>query len=316
MIKICIIILNYRTADETINCIKSLQKLDMQDFHLLIADICDLDDSRKKLSIHLEKQSILSGELINIDHNPGFAGANNIAISYCLSKYNPDFFWLLNNDTVVDKSALSELVSSWHLLNRQEAGAGFLGSRIMRFDQLEVIEHIGDQITPAGELKRLFRLGKSETPIPERHLLKVDFVIGASMFFHCNVLKTVGLMDEDYFLYYEDVDWCYRAIKNGFQNYTCTKSVVYHRQGSSTGTRHLRQTLNPQTGRFLFSSYIRFFQKNYPSYVFIARLMLFRQLIGKIVRGRSSEAKTIAQALLNINPANSSRNLGVNCLLM
>lgn len=295
----CIILLNYKTWRETIGCLESLTALENRDFYVAIGEICDLDNSREHLHQWLENHPDFPARLLRIDHNPGFAGANNFVIEKCLETGHPDFFWLLNNDTVVDKNALGELVNAWQQLSNGANNPGFLGSLIMRFDQPDLIEHAGDSVTPKSELQKLFSFGKRLIPSPETNLHKVDYVIGASMFFHREIINCIGLMNEDYFLYYEDIDWCYAAIKHGFANYTCAQSVVYHKQGSTTGNKYLQKSYNPSTSHYIYSSYLRFFRKFYPKFSFAARLMLFRQLAGKIGRGRFREAKTIAGVLIS-----------------
>lgn len=295
----CIILLNYKTWRETIGCLDSLTLLKNRDFSVAIGDICDLDNSREHLQQWLNNHPDFPARLLGIDHNPGFAGANNFVIEKCLESGQHDFFWLLNNDTAVDSNALGELVKAWKQLHDGAKNPGFLGSLIMRFDQPDIVEHAGDRLTPKSELRKLFIFGRRLIPSPEKPLCKVDYVIGASMFFHRELISRIGLMNEEYFLYYEDIDWCYTALQNGFTNYTCTQSVVYHKQGSTTGNKYLKKTYNPATSHYIYSSYLRFFRKFYPKFSFVAMLMLLRQLAGKIVRGRLSEVKTITRVLIS-----------------
>lgn len=295
----CIIVLNYKTWRETIACLESIGKLRRDRYFVVVAEICDLENSRKNLGTWLEKHPHFPVKLMELDHNPGFAGANNIIISRCIEERKPDFFWLLNNDTVVDPNALGAMMNAWQQLNDDGNNPGFLGSIVMRFDQPDMVEHAGDRLTPKSELRKLFTFGKKLIPSPEESLYKVDYVIGASMFFHRELINCIGLMNEDYFLYYEDIDWCYTALQNDFTNYTCTQSVVYHKQGSTTGNKYFQKTYNPATSRYVYSSYLRFFRKFYPKFSFVAKLMLFRKFAGSIMQGRLSEANIIARVLFS-----------------
>jgi GT2 family glycosyltransferase len=295
----CIILLNYKTWHETIACLESLTALENRGFYVAIGDICDLENSRDHLHQWLDSHPDFPARLLGIDHNPGFAGANNFVIEKCLETGQPDFFWLLNNDTVVDSNALGAMMNAWQQLNDNENNPGFLGSMVMRYDQPDMVEHAGDRLTPQSELRKLFTFGKKLIPSPEESLGKVDYVIGASMFFHRELINRIGLMNEDYFLYYEDIDWCYTALQNDFTNYTCTQSVVYHKQGSTTGNKYFQKTYNPATSRYVYSSYLRFFRKFYPKFSFVAKLMLFRKVAGSIMQGRLSEANIIARVLFS-----------------
>ena len=128
---------------------------------------------------------------------------------------------------------------------------------------------------------------------------EVDYVIGASMFFHKSLIEEIGLMPEDYFLYYEDIDWCITAQKAGFKNSTCTKSLIYHKQGISTGAKLLTTDNHLKNKKHLYLSYLKFYQRHYKLLLPVAYLILLKQTAGRIFHGENKEAGIIFRTMVN-----------------
>lgn len=178
-------------------------------------------------------ESASSITLIQNGRNGGFAAGNNVGVRHALAQ-GFEYFWLLNNDTVVEPDALK-----W-LLARMSADPtiGICGSTLIYFA-------LRDRIQAWAGAKFLVLKGRG-VPLGEGHLRtdpidrdaverQMRYVIGASMFVRRAFIEEVGLMQEDYFLYSEEIDWATRG-RAKFRLGYAPESVVYHKVGASIGT--------------------------------------------------------------------------------
>lgn len=168
--------------------------------------------------------------LIQTGSNLGFAGGNNIGIRYALM-CRAEYVWLLNNDTVVDCNALTEMVS----VAEANKSVGFVGSKLLYYDKPDIIQ-------AAGGGKFNFWTGLS------RHYgwLEKDsekwnqpfsphYITGASLLVRQSCIIETGLLDESFFFYGEESDWQFRAYRHGWRTYYCPTSIIYHREGATAG---------------------------------------------------------------------------------
>lgn len=155
--------------------------------------------------------------------NLGFAGGNNIGIRYTMAKNDFEYIWLLNNDTVIKKDALKKLVEF-----AEKNYTGISGSVLMYYDSPNTVQAYG------GHINKFF--GTSHHILKKEQIKdKLDYIVGASFLINKRVIEKIGLLPEDYFLYYEEVDYCFNARKNGFSLAVVLDSVVHHKEGQSTG---------------------------------------------------------------------------------
>ena len=165
--------------------------------------------------------------------NLGFAAGMNVAIRYALARDDFDYFWLLNNDTVIPKDSLTALVR--RMKERPEAGQ--CGSTILYYKPPHNVQCLG-----GGTLNRWLCRGqlfasvpKGDTPSIATYVEKrLDFVFGASLLARKSFLKEIGLLSEDFFLWHEDIDWSLRGATK-FKLAFAADSIVYHRSGASSG---------------------------------------------------------------------------------
>jgi GT2 family glycosyltransferase len=294
-----IIIINFKTWRDTIECLNSLLKLKNRNFVIRIVEMGNHNNSRQEIVNWMKKHQKLDTEIIELDDNLGFAGANNKAIAQTFRAGENNFYWLLNNDSVVDSNSLDQLIASWHKIRETETyEPAFIGSKVIDYNRRDFAQTVGGTFNQRTGITSLTGFNQQATSFPETGVLQTDFVMGASMFFHSSLVDQIGLMDERFFLYYEDVDWCYRAKSAGFQNFTCLSSVVFHKQGATIGNRYDKTSFNPDTFKYLHSSYIRFVRKHFPGRLPIALFMLLKQALGKMIRGRIREAVIILKVLV------------------
>lgn len=225
--KISIIILNWNGWEDTVECLKSLSKITYSNYEMIVVDNDSTDDSVKHLKKFAKIKLILNKE------NLGFAGGNNTAMRQILKRGESDFVLLLNDDTVVDKDFLSELVK----VAQGEKKAGILGLKIYYYDY----QGKKNVIQSAGSMVNLY-LGKFPRIKDANKTREVDFVTGACLLIKTEVIKKIGLLDESYFLLFEDMDWCLRAKNAGYSILYVPKSIIWHKVSQSFEKKNIPQT--------------------------------------------------------------------------
>jgi GT2 family glycosyltransferase len=222
-----ILLLNYRGASHTLACLDSLRQLAYLNFRIIVIDNASPDDSLTQLQDRLHAHP---GEfqLIESKENLGYSGGNNLGIQAAMKANPPEtdaYIWLLNNDTTVDKNALAQLVKE-----AQRTG-GLAGSLLLYPDGR--YQQVGTHINWwTGGTQ-----GYPESAV--RDGMPVETLSGASMLISFRVLRQVGLLDESFFLYFEDGEASLRYIKAGFPLTVATQSLVYHMEGATTGSKSL-----------------------------------------------------------------------------
>lgn len=254
--KVYIIILNYNGWENTIECLESVLKIDYSNFQIIICDNNSTDNSFEKIiewsegyrvvektlykniiypleikpidydiiDINLMKKSNKKLLFLKTAKNLGFAGGNNQGIKYAMKQNDFKYIWFLNNDTVVEKNSLRKVVEYISKSNK----LGICGSKLLYYDNPNIVQGLAGRYNPfLGISKHIYNISD---------LNKISYIIGAAMLVKKEFLETVGLMNEFYFLYYEELDWVKRA-ENKFKIDVCLDSIVYHKEGASIVTR-------------------------------------------------------------------------------
>jgi GT2 family glycosyltransferase len=245
-----IIIVSWNTCKLLENCIGSiLANPPTSPFEIWVVDNDSTDDSPRTV-----REKFPQVHLVENRENVGFARANNQAIQRCTGKY----VLLLNPDTLVTSGTLQALVD--FLDQHPEAGAA--GARILNPDgSFQISSH--PRPTLSRELWRLFHLD-SLWPYAEYPLTKwetnraqeVDALMGACLLLRREVLDQVGSLDEDYFIYSEEVDLCYRIQRAGWRLFWVPQAEVVHFGGQSTQQAPTEMFLN------LYHGKIKYFRKH------------------------------------------------------
>lgn len=225
--KVDIILLNYNGYEDTIECIKSLKNISYKNFDVFIVDNNSTDDSEKKILDYIKDDNNIT--FIQTNENLGFSGGNNVAIKKSLEK-NADYICLLNNDTVVEKDFLEELVNKMEM----DKSIGIASGKIMYYDNPSKIWCAGgyiDDIRSCG-----YHYGRDEIDDGKFDNDKeVTDLPGCLQLIRPEVFEKVGLYEEKYFLYMEDTDFCYRTSQAGYKLMYISSSKIYHKVSSSTG---------------------------------------------------------------------------------
>lgn len=289
-----IIILNWNGWQDTVECIKSLQQLDYQNYKIVVVDNASVDDSLQRIREHYPGQKILECE-----ENMGFAGGNNVGIRYALDR-NADYVWLLNNDTVVDSRALSELINRMG----KSTSIGICGSKLIYYHQRDTVQALGGgrynkwlgittHIGEGEDITLKFDVEEVED--------KLDYIVGASMMASRLFLEDIGLLSEDYFLYYEEVDWAERAGER-YQLSFAKKSIVYHKEGASIKSNNQKKTERSRLADYYqIKNRLKFTWKYYPWMIVTVYISVIMAVFNRILRGQWGRVWMILKLLVTFN---------------
>jgi GT2 family glycosyltransferase len=262
-----IVIVNYKTADLTIDCLRSLVPEIGADpgVRVVITDNQSGDDSVARLNNFIAQQNLAATfEVLPLDRNGGFAFGNNGALKPHLG-HHPAYVLLLNPDTVVHRSAIHALVD---FMNTHDA-VGIAGSRLEDPDGTPQRSAFRFP-TISSEFERGIRLGIVSKMLASRVVAPPvseenspsDWVAGASMIIRPAVFDRVGLMDEKYFMYFEEVDFCLQAKRAGWPCWYVPGSRVIHLVGAASELSDARKH-RKRRPKYWFDSRRRYFVKNH-----------------------------------------------------
>ncbi len=266
MASIYTVIVNYRTAELTLDCLSALapEVQNLPGYHVTVVDGGSADGSVERLTKAVRSEGWGGWcEVLPLEENRGFAAGNNAAIRSSLAGAQPPaYIWLLNPDTVVRPGAVRELVN---FLERN-LSIGIVGSRLedangtpqrsaFRFPTVAGEFEGGARF---GPISRLFP-SKVVAPPVQDNSHPTDWVCGASMMIRREVFESIGLLDEGYFLYYEETDFCLRARRAGWLCWYVPASHVIHLVSKSTGINDPNQRIP----MYWLSSRYRYFRANH-----------------------------------------------------
>ncbi len=268
--KVCILLLNWNNWQDTNKCLASLQLLEYAS-----CDVIVLDNGSKDRSVERIRACFPAVEILQLGENLGFARANNVGIRVALER-GADYIWLLNNDTTVDPQALQAMV------NRAERNPniGAVGSAIYYAEDRSRLQAWG-----GGYIN--FWLGRS------RHFLdavpdeEIEFLTGASLLLRRSTLESTGLLDDCFFLYWEDADYCFRIRRAGWKLAVAGNSKVWHKETSTIGRKS--EKLDTEFN----CSAVRFFHKNGAVPFFSVWVGVTLRLAKRVLAGDWKRAKAV-----------------------
>ncbi len=255
-----IVLVNWNGWRDTDACLKSLAGLDYPNFEVIVVDNASQDGSETRLRARHPNVTLLQSGA-----NLGFAGGNNVGLRCALAR-GAEYVWLLNNDTLVEPDALTQLVAR---IERPERGLpiGLCGSTLVYENARDTVQALGGARYNRwlGSVRHLGQHRRRTQPIDAAALeAQLDYLIGASMLVSRPFLKTVGLMQEDYFLYFEELDWAARA-RGRFRLGYAPESIVYHKEGSSIGGNDRAKGAKSYTADlYALKNRVRFTRRFYP----------------------------------------------------
>jgi GT2 family glycosyltransferase len=303
--RVYIVLVNWNGCLDTVECLESVFRLRYGNFRVVVCDNGSSDGSVGHIAAWAEGRTAywppntpmgrftdppiakpLEYRLIEPDdrqefpqcferlvilptgENLGFAGGNNVGIQFALRQGDCDFLWLLNNDTVVDPEALDHLIER----ARGDGCVGMVGATIRYYDCSGTVQALGGaRFSKFWARSSFLGNGRPISDFDEAAIRRVedelDWICGASLFLPKRFLENVGMMEERYFLYYEELDWAFRA-KGRFRLGYSPKALVYHKHGVTTKEKWQ----SSESSYFMYRSRLKFYRKFLPSYLFFCLL--------------------------------------------
>lgn len=262
--RVLVVIVNYRSAQLTLECLRSLEPeraLPELDIKIVVVE----NDSGDAAVLERELGQFRDVTLIKAERNGGFSYGNNLGFRFAYEQgWLPDYFHLLNPDTRISPGAIAALVRFLDSHPR----AAIAGSRFVngdgtewpyafRFPSLLSEVEAGLRVGLMTKLLANWMVLRPMGDQPEQ----VDWIPGASMLVRRELIEQLGGLDEEYFLYFEETDFCLKAKRNGWECWHVPESRVMHLAGASTGVTS-RDVERPMPG-YWFESRSRYFKRNH-----------------------------------------------------
>jgi len=245
LVDISIIIINWNTKQLLLDCMASVyDTVHKAAFEIFVVDNGSTDGSVRSLADKYPDVTIIANT-----RNEGFAKANNAALRRMAGEYAV----LLNSDTVLKEHALDRMLA----FMKAHPRAGLCGPQLLfgdgsRQTSTGAFPELLSELTSAS-MVRLITSGKRRKHKPVfSGPTPVDFIIGACMFVRKAAIDIAGLLDEDYFFFYEEIDWCYRLNKAGWLIYHLPDIEIYHFGGQSTRNINLKARVESWRSRYLY----------------------------------------------------------------
>ncbi|MCK5475868.1 MAG: glycosyltransferase family 2 protein [Candidatus Pacebacteria bacterium] len=216
--KVYIILLNWNGKEDTLECLKSFEKIKYNNYEVIVVDNGSEDDSVSKIRKYYPKINIIENK-----KNLGFAGGNNVGIEYAIDNC-ADYVLLINNDTIVEEDFLTELVK----VGESDEKIGLLGSKIYFHSEKKRIWTAGGKV---NWLKNKgTHIGLDEIDVGQYDRIReVGYLTGCCLLIKREVIEKIGGLEESYFLYYEDTDFSLRAQNIGYKCVYVPESKIYHK---------------------------------------------------------------------------------------
>ena len=313
--KVDVIILNYKNWKDTVECLDSLYEAVGVTYRTIIVDNFSNNDSVNEICSYLERkipeyQILSQAELdegtffpdkkayfICSQDNLGYGGGNNLGIK--LSQYlsAADYMFVLNNDTILDKYALSYLVEKME--NNKDCY--ICGSKIYYYDssytsrvvQCYAGAKFNTWLMTSSYINDEYIKNNAECNIED----ELDYISGAAMFIRKDFFLNHGLFDTNFFLYFEEMDLASRLGKNEFLGY-CSKSVIYHKEGASIGSSSNVKLKTGLSDYHSFRSRLYFTKKHYLRRMPLIYMLGIVYLLHRLMHGRYENAKCIFWAII------------------
>jgi len=232
--------LNWNGKEDTIDCLKSLKNITYPNYEVIVIDNASTDGSVE------EFQELVDIKLIVNKENLGYSKGNNVGIQYAINN-KADYVLILNNDTVVDPHFLSELVK---IANSNEK-IGILGPKTYYVDPSNMIYYAGGKINwYTGQPKHIGQKKVDKGQYDQ--ISNVDFIAGSCMLIKKEVIEQIGLLPNDYFLLWEDIDYSVKANRNGFELVYVPDSKIWHKESASIKTIKHRRLFFSARNRLIF----------------------------------------------------------------
>lgn len=213
-----ILLLNYNRLNDTIECVNSLKRIHYSNYKIVIVDNCSTDNSFPMLEEKLDEI-----ELHQTGENVGYTGGINFGLKIIKEK-NADYILVLNNDTIVEKDFLNNLIVA---MEKNSAAGAACGTILAEHDQNK-IWYAGGSINKLRGIAIHDYKDKNISFLPSENVI-TEFVTGCMILLRNEILETVGYEDERFFMYLDDIEYSLRIQAKGYLLLYVPKSIIYHK---------------------------------------------------------------------------------------
>lgn len=256
--KVCVITLNWNRKNDTIECIESLRRLNYPNYEILMVDNGSTDGSAEAVRERFPEVRVIRNK-----RNLGYAAGFNKGMAQAYAA-GADYFLIINNDTVIDPEALMELCKT----AQTHEDAGFVSGKVYFYNEptrLQTAGRLKDTINIAGEHVGFRKLDLGQYEVEQ----EFEFIDDVFLLVKKDVYEKVGGYDENFFLYWEETDWCARVRRAGFKIFYTPGAKIWHKGNLTVSDGMTPSALyylsrnkiifmwrNAQIRNFLFFSYL------------------------------------------------------------
>ena len=306
MPRVYILILNYKRWQDVVECLDAVFRSSYKDFSAIVIDNDSQNDSLHYLRNWADGVNTLQWKVekpiaykylqdheinastyfdpstqlffVQNEKNVGFAAGNNVVLQSLIKE--DAYVWLLNPDIVIEENTLSELVA---FANTQPSRS-IIGSVIKSYtDRDEILLYGGAKINFSSATVSLIE--------NENKISDIDFICGGSLFTHSTHFRELGLLPQDYFLFWEEADWCYQAQQKGYKMLVCRTAISYDKISTSIGKGFLADYYYTLNG-------LLFLRKYKKKKIGVASVFAILRFLKRIVTGKWSSAKGVFKGVL------------------
>jgi GT2 family glycosyltransferase len=214
--KLGIVILNYNGSVDTLNCVKSIRNIDVDDPIIIVDNHSDENDYQN-LKKNIAKEAII----IRTEKNLGYAGGNNVGIKKAL-ELQCKYICVINNDTVVVEDIFSPCID----VLTEDRKIAFVSPTIVDF-HTGLVQVAGSSINPTTGIVKNFNMNRKPSELGK--FIFCDYVSGACIMCRSEIVDEIGYIPECYFLFFEETEWCYAARRNGYKNLCLANTKILHK---------------------------------------------------------------------------------------
>lgn len=237
-----VLILTYNGIVDTAECIESLKKSRYKDFDIIVVDNLSKDGTPDIIRASYQEVTLI----INRE-NLGYAEGNNVGIRYCIEK-GYKYIFIINNDITLEEDTMDILINEMS----KDSDIGVIGpTNYSYYDKNQVLFNSSFLDVE----KSMFKIN---TKMCSGDLIPTDYVNGAAMLVRTSILSNVGLLDHNYFLYWEEADLCFRIRQKGYKCLVSQKSKIYHKESASLDDK----IYSPIKNYYFYRNKLYFFRKH------------------------------------------------------
>ena len=244
--KVFIVILNWNGISDTLECLRSLVQLTYPRWQVVVVDNGSHGDEAAVIEANFPAITVIRNR-----ENLGYAGGNNVGMRHAV-EHSADYIWLLNNDTVVAPDSLSELIAA----GRKHTDVALLSPVIYHYENPQEIQFAGSTLEPDREEQTTLRsVEEARVAVRARPMT----LWGTALLLKRDVIDAVGYLNEQYFAYHEDLDYCLRALAVGLGIWVEPAAAVFHKTGRTLGSEDspLKEYLLVRNWYLFWRSYLR-----------------------------------------------------------